>query len=169
MAGRPIKRAYEAKIAEVGIEQMLSRVESGESIKDIAASLGMSRPFLSGFLNRDPLTADALCLARALAAQKRIASREREGDPGAERWIRKVHAAATGPVNAAAQFLEALKRIQSEIGSGKLSLGAKSGVSGEQATDDGRPHLGARPAMAEHGEDSLGLRTVLPQPRGTRT
>jgi hypothetical protein len=104
MAGRPIKRAYEAKIAAVGIEQMLSRVESGESIKDIAASLGMSRPFLSAFLNRDPLTADALCLARALAAQNRIASREREGDPGAERWIKRHAPQVRGPGHSTQQL-----------------------------------------------------------------
>jgi|SRR6185369_2204397 len=79
MAGKVISRAYNEKIEEVGIFSILERVESGDTLQTIAKSLGMSRPFLSTALNRDRTTAEALCIARAIAATKRLAAHPEQG------------------------------------------------------------------------------------------
>jgi hypothetical protein len=86
--GKSISRAYRGKIEEVGIFCILERVEKGDTLQNIAKSLGMSRPFLSTFLNRDRVTAEALCIARARAAAKRLeALSEKGGQPGARKWL----------------------------------------------------------------------------------
>jgi hypothetical protein len=56
MPGRAISIAFRGKIEEVGIFTILERVEKGDALQNIAKSLGMSRPFLSTFLNRDRVT-----------------------------------------------------------------------------------------------------------------
>jgi hypothetical protein len=91
MAGRAISSAYREKIEEVGVFSILERVESGDTLRNIAKSLGMSRPFLSTFLNRDRVTAEALCIARAMAATKRLAMHPGKGGQlGARKWLESV-------------------------------------------------------------------------------
>jgi hypothetical protein len=106
MAGTPIKRKYLARIeAAGGITWVLDQVRAGGSVASIAKDLGMSRPFLSFRLNRDPDTGDALRIARALAAYDRIRARpNRRGVSEARTWVE----------NGPAQFLEALKRVRQE-------------------------------------------------------
>ena len=105
MAGQPIRRAYEAKIEKIGIQNILQRVEDGENLKTIAEALGMSRTFLSTYLNRDAYTADALHLCRALAARARLAAYPMGvGRSGVRHWIE----------NAPALHLAALKRLRRE-------------------------------------------------------
>jgi hypothetical protein len=75
MAGKPISRIYETRILDYGVAKIFDRVENGETLKDIATSLGMSRGWLSTFLNQDPCAGECLALARANAAYKRLVAR----------------------------------------------------------------------------------------------
>jgi hypothetical protein len=91
LAGKVISSAYREKIEEFGVFSILERVESGDTLQNIAKSLGMSRPFLSTFLNRDRFTAEALCIARAMAAATRLAAHpEKGGQLGARKWLESV-------------------------------------------------------------------------------
>jgi hypothetical protein len=91
MAGKVISTAYREKIEEVGVFSILERVKSGDTLQNIAKSMGMSRPFLSTFLNRDRYTAEALCIARAIAATKRLTAHPGEGEQlGARKWLESV-------------------------------------------------------------------------------
>ena len=103
MAGKVISRAYREKIQEVGIFSILDRVERGDTLRNIAKSLGMSRPFLSTALNRDRVTAEALCIARAIGALNRLAAcPEKGGQLDARKWLETVpmlHLAALKALN----------------------------------------------------------------------
>ncbi|GEM_PF-4607994 len=68
MAGKPISRMYEDRIFAYGVEKIYDRVENGETIKAIALDLGMSRGWLSTYLNHDDSAAELLALCRAKAA-----------------------------------------------------------------------------------------------------
>jgi hypothetical protein len=68
MAGRPILRAYLARVDEVGVQNILNRLADGESIAAVARTIGTSRCFLSTFLNSTPEGVDALAVAREIAA-----------------------------------------------------------------------------------------------------
>lgn len=106
MSGTPVRRKYLARIqAAGGLAWVLDRVRAGGSVASVAKSLGMSRPFLSFRLNRDPDTGDALRIARALAAYDRIRAKPyRRGASAARDWIE----------NGPAQHLEALERVRLE-------------------------------------------------------
>jgi predicted transcriptional regulator len=69
MAGRP-KRAelVRAVTAAGGEELLISRIESGETVAAIASSLGVSRPMLSSFLNRDSDSKERIARAREQSA-----------------------------------------------------------------------------------------------------
>jgi hypothetical protein len=68
MAAKPITRAAHAKIREAGGEMfILTEVSSGHTLKDIAESLGISRPILSAWCNA-PARRDAYTRARREAA-----------------------------------------------------------------------------------------------------
>lgn len=55
MAGSPIKRAFKQLVKDRGGWQViLDREAAGETMSSIARDYGVSRPFLSGMLNRDP-------------------------------------------------------------------------------------------------------------------
>lgn len=102
MASKHISQAYIARICDYGIGRILERIETGETVKSVAVSLGMSRGFLSTFMNKDPFTADTLALCRAIAAQRRLATHaDGVGRPEAREY------ATSGP----AMHLEALERI----------------------------------------------------------
>ena len=68
MAAKPITRAAHAKIRSVGGEAFIfAEVLSGRTLKDIAESLGISRPILSAWCNA-PTRRDAYVRARREAA-----------------------------------------------------------------------------------------------------
>ncbi|HEV2202212.1 MAG TPA: hypothetical protein VGR73_20525 [Bryobacteraceae bacterium] len=103
MAGNPVKRKYLARIAEAGgIGWVLDQLLAGATVTAVAKVLGMSRPFLSRQLNRDNETAGAVCIARALAAYRRMAARPRRAGSEAREWLER------GP----AMHLEALRRAR---------------------------------------------------------
>lgn len=105
MAGKPITRAYTALVDKVGISNILDRVANGETMGVIAASIGVSRWFLSTYLNKDDFVADALDMCRAQAAQKRLAAHPKGvGSREARRWV----------AEAPALHLAALKAIRSQ-------------------------------------------------------
>lgn len=68
MAGRPILRAYLARVEEVGIKNILNRLADGASIAAVARTIGTSRCFLSTFLNSTVEGVEALAVAREIAA-----------------------------------------------------------------------------------------------------
>ena len=106
MAGNPVKRKYMARIAEVGgIGWVLDQLLAGVTVTAVAKGLGMSRPFLSRQLNRDNETAGAVCVARALAAHRRMVARPRRAGSEAREWLER------GP----AMHLEALRRSRLEV------------------------------------------------------
>lgn len=87
MAGKHVSQAYIARICDYGIGRVFERVENGETIKSIAVSLGMSRAFLSTFLNKDHVSAELLALCRVVAAHRRLAAHpEGEGRPEARNY-----------------------------------------------------------------------------------
>ena len=69
MAGRP-KRAelVKAVAAAGGEDALISRVESGETIAAIAGTLGVSRPMLSTYLNRNADAKERITRAREASA-----------------------------------------------------------------------------------------------------
>ena len=70
MAGTPIKRKLIADIEKSGgFEYILSTIVDGGSIQDLASSFGVSRKFLSEFLNKDPEQKIALKQARKMKAE----------------------------------------------------------------------------------------------------
>jgi hypothetical protein len=69
MPGTPVKNKMLADIAELGGDVvLLDRIAGGETITSIAKELGISRPFLSGHLNRTPQGKAALKEAIATRA-----------------------------------------------------------------------------------------------------
>jgi hypothetical protein len=70
MAGQKITREYIARIEKAGgVAAVLDRVAGGETLGTIARRLGMSRSFLSGYMNSEPPSKEALRLARLASAQ----------------------------------------------------------------------------------------------------
>ncbi len=105
MAGKPISRAYAALIDKVGISTILDKVANGETMGAIAQSIGVSRWFLSTYLNRDDYVSDALDMCRAQAAQKRLAAHPKGmGGREARQWV----------ADAPAAHLAALKVIRAQ-------------------------------------------------------
>ena len=68
MAGKPITRTYLARIEAADISEIFNQVAQGKKIAVIAATIGVSRAFLSLFLNSTPESKEALALAREAAA-----------------------------------------------------------------------------------------------------
>ena len=68
MAGKPITRTYLARIEAADISEIYNQVAQGKKIAAIAATIGVSRAFLSLFLNSTPESKEALVLAREAAA-----------------------------------------------------------------------------------------------------
>jgi len=68
MAGRPILRAYLEQVENLGVQNILNRISEGDSIAAVARSMGVSRSFLSTFLNSTAEGVECLALARELAA-----------------------------------------------------------------------------------------------------
>ena len=145
MAGKPISRAYAALIEKVGISTILDKVANGETMGSIASGIGVSRWFLSTYLNRDTYVADALNLCRAHAAHKRLAAHPKEmGGREARQWV----------ADAPAMHLAALKTIRIQD-------------SGETAR---KPDVGAERAAAlkpQHGTNSSALLRKDGLPAGT--
>lgn len=120
MAGKPISRKYMARIRDYGIANIFERVENGETVKSIAATLHMSRGWLSTYLNHDPYTAEALALCRAVAAYRRLAAlADAAGSIEARRYVANcmkvdTHTLRLGVANSSALHLEALKRAEKQ-------------------------------------------------------
>jgi hypothetical protein len=89
----------------------------------------MSRPFLSTFLNRDRVTAEALCIARALAATKRLAANtEKGGQVGAREWLENapmLHLAALKAQRQAGSSIAPLKPDTPAMDRLTAALGAR--------------------------------------------
>jgi hypothetical protein len=68
MAGQPITRTYLARIEAADIAEIYNQVANGKKIAAIAATIGVSRAFLSMYLNSSPESKEALALAREAAA-----------------------------------------------------------------------------------------------------
>jgi hypothetical protein len=70
MAAQKITREYIARIEKAGgVAAVLDRVAGGETLGTIARGLGMSRSFLSGYMNSEPTGKEALRVARLASAQ----------------------------------------------------------------------------------------------------
>lgn len=67
MAGRPKTNVMLARIDALGADSLLARIASGESLKAVSESIGVSRQVLSGFLNSEQ-NRDGLRAAREQAA-----------------------------------------------------------------------------------------------------
>src|SRR5207253_1053447 len=88
VAGRPIARAYMARIEKFGIVNILDLIADGETMNSVADKVQVNRWFLSTYLNKDSYVADALTLCRAQAAQKRLAAHPKgEGPTDVRRWV----------------------------------------------------------------------------------
>jgi hypothetical protein len=88
MPGQPKKRELVAKIkARGGLPWILDEIADGATIGALAPPLGVSRALLSGTLNKIPGASDAICVARAIAAQRRIAALQRPGGSVAHSWV----------------------------------------------------------------------------------
>lgn len=71
MASNPIEAQMWANIdKQGGVDRIIERVAEGESIKDIAAGLGISRSFLSWKINAIPGVKERLVQARKVRADK---------------------------------------------------------------------------------------------------
>ena len=69
MASTPIKNAMIAKIREMGgVEAVISEIAGGETVQSMAAKLGVSRPFLSGYLHSQPIWSAKLETAKKMRA-----------------------------------------------------------------------------------------------------
>ncbi len=68
MAGQPVTRTYLSRIEAADIAEIYNQVAQGKKIAAIAATIGVSRAFLSMFLNSTPESKEALTLAREAAA-----------------------------------------------------------------------------------------------------
>jgi hypothetical protein len=109
MAGKPITRAWEVKVEQFGVVRVLERVSYGDTMGHIAQSIGVSRWFLSTFLNKDRYVVSALHLCRALAAGCRLdMCPEVEGGHDVRAWV----AAAQGRAVEASRAL--LDKYQSQ-------------------------------------------------------
>jgi hypothetical protein len=70
MPGTPIKNKMIADIQKLGGDDaLIERIAGGETITKIASELGISRPFLSGHLNRNPLLQQKLAVAKKARAE----------------------------------------------------------------------------------------------------
>jgi hypothetical protein len=94
-------RKYIARVTEYGIPNVLDRVASGQTMRTIAADLGVGRSFLSTYLNKQG--AADLAFARALWAYKRITGRSLD-----KQQIESHLLVAEAP----AMHLEALKQLR---------------------------------------------------------
>lgn len=69
MAGAPKRRGLIKAIAALGGEEaILERIADGVTVTKLAEELGVSRPMLSGFLNRSSDAAERLARARETSA-----------------------------------------------------------------------------------------------------
>ena len=69
MAGAPKRRELIKAVAALGGEEaILDRIADGVTVTKLADELGVSRPMLSGFLNRTPDSAERLARARETSA-----------------------------------------------------------------------------------------------------
>jgi hypothetical protein len=115
MASKRISQEYIERIRAYGMERVFERVESGETVGSIAVSLGMSRGFLSTYLNKDPFSSDLLILCRAVAAYRRLAAHpEGHGRPEARSYAVDGPAIHLGLIKrraASVEFLPAAPRV----------------------------------------------------------
>src|ERR1700676_1910183 len=71
MAGQPITRSYLEKIEQADISKILNQIAEGYRISDIAPAIGVSRAFLSTYLNSTGIGRESLAVAREMAQMKR--------------------------------------------------------------------------------------------------
>jgi len=137
MAGQPVRHKMEADIAALGgPDAILERMASGETIKRIADSLGVSRPFLSGWMHKQ-VGAEAMEAARRQGADALADETLDIADNATEDRISKLkittrqwtaahayperYADRQGPVveiNVGDLHLNALRRVESEVKQG---------------------------------------------------
>jgi hypothetical protein len=143
MPGTPIKNKLIADIAAMGDgersgdEVILDRIAGGETITGIARELGVSRPFLSGYLNRTPHGKAALKEAIAVRADAHAEKALQLADDVAEnpnsiakareqiatrKWLAGVEnpekygaKAATVNVTIGGLHLDALRKVSAEL------------------------------------------------------
>lgn len=142
MAGQPKKRAMIAEIDAMGGSEIIcNRISEGETVASIARSLGVGRAMLSKYLNGDPdrrvavtaakrmgaahLADAALELADNVVAESAEISKVREqisvrkwiaGAMDPDTWAPQKNTANV-QVNIGAQHLDALRKVQAEVGS----------------------------------------------------
>lgn len=69
MASTPIKHAMIAAIKELGgVEAVIDQIAGGETVQSMAAKVGVSRPFLSGYLHSQPMWSAKLEAAKKMRA-----------------------------------------------------------------------------------------------------
>ncbi len=161
MAGQPITRTYLARIEAADISEIYNQVAQGKKIAAIAATIGVSRAFLSMFLNSTPESKEALALAREAAAAAAPPSKRcgtggvmfayttEKTLPQVKGWLlARVSLANSGKGSggvsadrAPASHLEALKQLQAE----------KATAPNPQLTTEPQalPYTGANPAAAD--------------------
>jgi hypothetical protein len=128
MAGQPITRAFLEKIEREDVSSILNRIADGESIAAIAGTIGVSRAFLSAYMNSTPTGREAVGIAREIAQRERKRGRvSRMCGPAAERkreqvqgWVLARLSMTNGnggtasAERASTQHLAALKQLRLE-------------------------------------------------------
>jgi len=71
MPGQPITRSYLEKIEQADISSILNQIAEGYRISEIAPAIGVSRAFLSTYLNSTSIGRESLAVAREIAQRAR--------------------------------------------------------------------------------------------------
>jgi len=71
MSGQPITHTYLERIEQADVRDILDQIAEGYRISEIAPQIGVSRAFLSTYLNSTPDGRECLAVAREIAQRNR--------------------------------------------------------------------------------------------------